>query len=158
MHRGLCCATFWCSCVTFVRPGLPVRCTSCVPFCLDLEHDHQAHLATATPPSHGPHAHAVGHLLHVWSVAGVQGRNARDAFGMSAVVQAVVFFVLLILPGLVYGGVNWRSTSRRTHCVVRARLRWLHVPAQSPPLQLTALTPGHTRSARSAGVLAALTR
>jgi len=76
----------------------------------------------------------------------VQGRNARDAFGMSAVVQAVVFFVLLILPGLVYGGVNWRSTSRRTHCVVRACLRWLHVPAQSPPLQVTALTPGHTRS------------
>ena len=52
----------------------------------------------------------------------LQGFNSRDMFNKSAAVQAVIFFVLLILPGIVYGGVNWHSTSQRTHCVVRARL------------------------------------
>lgn len=47
-----------------------------------------------------------------------QGCNARDMFNKSAVVQALIFFVLLILPGIVYGGVNWHTTSRRTTCVV----------------------------------------
>ena len=43
-------------------------------------------------------------------------------FNKSAAIQAIIFFVLLILPGIVYGGVNWHSTSQRTHCVVRAHL------------------------------------
>ncbi|KAK9842066.1 hypothetical protein WJX81_006779 [Elliptochloris bilobata] len=59
---GLCCLTFWCSCVTF-------------------------------------------------------GFNSRDMFNKSAAVQATIFFVLLILPGIVYGGVNWHTTSQRSHCV-----------------------------------------
>ena len=52
----------------------------------------------------------------------MQGFNARDMFNKSAAIQATIFFVLLILPGIVYGGVNWHTTSQRTHCVVRAHL------------------------------------
>ena len=42
------------------------------------------------------------------------------------IVHALIFFVLLILPAILYGGVNWHTTTRRTTCVVRAPTSSFH--------------------------------